>query len=87
MEVAVGAEDAVAGLNTILGLAPGETLNANIQTSMGDLDCALRPDKAPVTVANFVGLSRGSIKWTDPNTETVGEGSLYDGTILHRVYG
>ncbi|HSC55895.1 MAG TPA: peptidylprolyl isomerase, partial [Nitrospira sp.] len=32
---------------------------ATIETSMGDIHCTLFPDKAPVTVANFIGLATG----------------------------
>ncbi len=41
-----------------------------LQTSMGDIRIELQADKAPVTVANFLGYVRDG---------------FYDGTIFHRV--
>src|SRR5688572_10069972 len=41
------------------GLPAGKTLTADIKTSLGTLSCELFADKAPITVANFVGLARG----------------------------
>jgi peptidyl-prolyl cis-trans isomerase A (cyclophilin A) len=63
-----------------------ETLYATFQTSMGDIVVKLLPEKAPVTVANFVGLADGSKEWTDPRNGQKQKGKpLYDGTIFHRV--
>src|SRR5271165_4702823 len=59
---------------------------ATIQTSMGDIHCTLFPDKAPETVANFIGLATGKKPWTDPKTGQLVKGKpLYDGTTFHRV--
>lgn len=59
---------------------------ATIQTSMGDIHCTLFPDKAPNTVANFIGLATGKKLWTDPKTGQLVKGKpLYDGTTFHRV--
>jgi len=59
---------------------------ATIQTSLGDIHCTLFPDKAPVTVANFIGLATGKKPWTDAKTGQVVKGKpLYDGTTFHRV--
>jgi len=59
---------------------------ATIQTSMGDIHCTLFPDKAPQTVANFIGLATGKKSWTDPKTGQLVKGKpLYDGTTFHRV--
>lgn len=59
---------------------------ATIQTSMGDIHCTLFPDKAPQTVANFIGLATGKKGWTDPKTGQLVKGKpLYDGTTFHRV--
>src|SRR5437868_4374638 len=56
---------------------------AIIHTSAGDLKCELFPDKAPNTVANFIGLSTGSKSWTDPRTgQPVHDRALYDGVIF-----
>lgn len=59
---------------------------ATIETSQGEIHCTLFPDKAPETVANFIGLSTGKKPWKDPKTGQMRKGvPLYDGTIFHRV--
>jgi len=59
---------------------------ATFQTTAGDINCTLFPDKAPVTVANFVGLATGTKDWKNPsNGATMHNRPLYDGTIFHRV--
>lgn len=68
-----------------LGIEPGQKLYATFKTSMGDIVVELFPDKAPKTVANFVGLAEGKKEWTDPKTKEKTKRPLYDGTIFHRV--
>jgi peptidyl-prolyl cis-trans isomerase A (cyclophilin A) len=59
---------------------------AVIDTTAGKLTCTLFPDKAPIGVANFVGLSRGTKDWMSPLDGKKKHGvPLYDGTIFHRV--
>ncbi len=59
---------------------------AVIHTTAGTLRCALFPDKAPKTVANFIGLANGTKDWTNPVSHAKKHGvPLYDGTIFHRV--
>lgn len=59
---------------------------AIIDTSAGKMNCTLFPKKAPIGVANFVGLATGTKDWTDPSTHAKKHGvPLYDGTIFHRV--
>ena len=60
-------------------------LYATLKTSMGDIVIRLHDDKAPKTVANFVGLATGAREWTDPKTREKVKRSLYNGTIFHRV--
>jgi peptidyl-prolyl cis-trans isomerase A (cyclophilin A) len=39
---------------------PGEgSLHAILHTDLGQIDCRLDPDRAPLNVANFIGLARG----------------------------
>jgi peptidyl-prolyl cis-trans isomerase A (cyclophilin A) len=65
--------------------APGQT-TAVIETTAGNMTCTLFPDKAPIGVANFVGLATGTKDWTNPVTHKKMHGvPLYDGTIFHRV--
>lgn len=59
---------------------------AIIDTTAGKLTCHLFPDKAPIGVANFVGLADGTKDWTSPVSHAKKHGvPLYDGTIFHRV--
>ena len=59
---------------------------AIIETSAGNLTCSLFPNVAPIGVANFIGLAKGTKDWTSPVTHDKKHGvPLYDGTIFHRV--
>ncbi|HYT55564.1 MAG TPA: peptidylprolyl isomerase [Verrucomicrobiae bacterium] len=60
-------------------------LYATLKTSMGDIVIQLFDDKAPKTVANFVGLASGTKEWLDPKTGEKVKRPLYNGTIFHRV--
>lgn len=66
------------------GLPGRGSLVATIRTSSGDLQCNLFDDRAPVTVAGFVGLARGLRPFKDLSGEWVSR-PLYDGTTFHRV--
>jgi len=66
--------------------APSAQPTAVIDTTAGKLTCTLFPDKAPIGVANFIGLATGTKDWTSPVTHQKKHGvPLYDGTIFHRV--
>jgi peptidyl-prolyl cis-trans isomerase A (cyclophilin A) len=58
---------------------------AVIETSVGNLSCTLFPDKAPIGVANFIGLATGTKDWKTAKGVTKHGVPLYDGTIFHRV--
>lgn len=58
------------GLFIMNSNAISEDLFANIKTSKGDIKIKLTPDKTPLTVANFVNLSKRG---------------FYDGLTFHRV--
>lgn len=58
---------------------------ATIDTTVGKLTCTLFPDKAPIGVANFIGLSTGKKDWKSPSGALKHGVPLYDGTIFHRV--
>ena len=62
-----------------------DPIYATLKTSMGDIVIRLFDDKAPKTVANFVGLATGTREWTDPKTGEKVKRPLYNGTIFHRV--
>lgn len=61
------------------------TLHARLVTSLGTLTVRLFEKEAPKTVANFVGLATGAVKWVDPTTNAPGAGPAYDGVRFHRV--
>ena len=59
---------------------------AIIDTTVGKMTCTLFPDKAPIGVANFIGLANGTKDWKNPVSGASKHGvPLYDGTIFHRV--
>ncbi len=62
---------------------PGEY--AIFYTSMGNIVCRLFPTEAPKTVANFVGLAKGTKRWVNPQTGKTMHTALYSGTTFHRV--
>jgi peptidyl-prolyl cis-trans isomerase A (cyclophilin A) len=66
---------------------PGDGLpSAKITTSEGTIHCDLFPDKAPVAVANFVGLATGKKAWRNTHTNEVETGKpFYTGLTFHRV--
>jgi len=69
-------------------LAQGKAANpkAIIETTAGNFTCTLFQDKAPLTVANFIGLAEGTKDWTNPVSRVKKHNTpLYDGTIFHRV--
>jgi peptidyl-prolyl cis-trans isomerase A (cyclophilin A) len=81
---AMWAQGASKGMSKPAGASPEPT--AVIHTTAGDLTCKLFPDKAPIGVANFIGLAQGTKDWIHPVTHAKKHGvPLYDGTICHRV--
>jgi len=61
-------------------------LTATLDTDRGDVEVELYGDRAPHTVANFVGLATGERAWDDPETGERVEGRpLYDDVLFHRV--
>lgn len=63
---------------------PGDLI-ATIDTSMGAIQIRLFEDKAPQTVANFVGLADGSKQWKDPRSGQQVKKPFYDGQAFSRV--
>ena len=61
-------------------------LIATIETSHGTIHCELAADKAPMTVANFVGLATGKHAWWSDKAGKAMTGSpFFDGLTFHRV--
>lgn len=71
-------------LKGIPGPATGP-LQAVIETSKGKLTCELFDKQAPITVANFIGLSTGKRAWLDTKSGKWIKKPLYEGLIFHRV--
>lgn len=71
--------------DALKGLPGKGAPKATIETSLGTLECKLWPDKAPLTVANFVGLARGLRPFWDGRSATWAKRPLFDGTTFHRV--
>lgn len=70
----------------VTSAAPQKPSLAILHTTAGDMKCELFPAQAPKTVANFIGLAKGTKAWKNPTTgkQVVGK-PLYDGVIFHRV--
>ncbi|MEO6951998.1 MAG: peptidylprolyl isomerase [Polyangia bacterium] len=51
----------------------------------GSFTCELFEKQAPKTVANFVGLARGTRPFFNPTTKAWEKKAFYDGLVFHRV--
>ncbi len=60
-------------------------LQAHFTTSEGTFTVRLFEDRAPRTVANFVGLAEGTKEWTDPRTGQKVKTPYYNGLVFHRI--
>ena len=59
-------------------------LTAGIHTESGGIKCTLDEAAAPISVANFIGLARGTRPYKD-STKKWKTGHFYDGLTWHRV--
>jgi peptidyl-prolyl cis-trans isomerase A (cyclophilin A) len=66
------------------GLPGTGALVAKVDTSLGNIVIQLFAEKAPNTVANFVGLARGLRKFKDQKTGEWVTRPFYDGLTFHR---
>jgi peptidyl-prolyl cis-trans isomerase A (cyclophilin A) len=86
--VTPSADDPLKGVFTLddatKGLPGKGKLIAEIKTDAGKLECELYEDKAPITVANFVGLARGLRPFKNVKGEWQ-KSAGYDGTTFHRI--
>jgi len=69
----------------IEGLPIEGDLVAEIHTDLGAIFCDLYADRAPKTVANFIGLVRGKRPFWDPAAGDWVERPFYDRLTFHRV--
>jgi peptidyl-prolyl cis-trans isomerase A (cyclophilin A) len=58
---------------------------ATLETSAGKIGVRFYADRAPKTVANFIGLATGTKESVDPRTRQRAKKPFYDGTVFHRV--
>lgn len=63
----------------------GDMTTIIMRTSEGDITIDLFDDKAPNTVANFLGLATGEKEWADPYTGQPSHGKFYNGLTFHRI--
>ena len=56
-----------------------------MRTTEGDITINLFDDKAPNTVANFLGLATGEKEWADPYTGQPSHEPFYNGLTFHRI--
>lgn len=63
----------------------GGKLRATLDTSMGEFDCTLYEDEVPLTVANFVGLARGTRPTYNKKEDRWEKKKYYDGIQFFRV--
>lgn len=78
-------EQAFAGDPALADTSKGK-LTATVTTSMGAFECELFEEKTPITVANFVGLSRGSRPWYDKKADAwVTDKPYFADLLWHRV--
>lgn len=69
----------------VVGLPIDGSLVAEIGTDMGPLLCDLYADRAPRTVANFIGLARGMRPWWDARAGEWVRRPYYRDQTFHRV--
>ena len=61
-------------------------LYAHFETTEGDFFCLLEFQKAPLTVANFVGLASGTQNWIEPSSgRLMVNQPLFDGLPIPRI--
>jgi len=60
-------------------------LYATLTTSLGVIKVKFFEKESPITVRNFVLLSKGGKSWLDPKTKQNTTRPMYPGTIFHRV--
>lgn len=65
---------------------PGDgELRGVLHTNHGDIEVRFFENRAPKTVANFVGLATGQREYTDLDSFEETTGPFYDGVLFHRV--
>lgn len=70
----------------ILGAVPGQGPHviATFVTAQGEIRCTL-DERAPQTMANFVGLATGQLEWRPAPSDPPRKKRFYDGLTFHRI--
>ncbi|MFO0626196.1 MAG: peptidylprolyl isomerase [Polyangiales bacterium] len=69
----------------LAGLPGTGALTATVETSRGTLRCTLDTARAPLGVATFVGLARGTRPYWDGVAGRWSRAPFYDGSVIFRV--
>lgn len=69
----------------VVGMPIDGQLVAEITTDLGTMFCDLYADRAPRTVANFIGLTRGRRPWWNARAGMWSREPYYRSTTFHRV--
>jgi peptidyl-prolyl cis-trans isomerase A (cyclophilin A) len=77
----MGRMDSTREIEPLVGI---KEVRLTIETNHGTIWAKLFADRAPKTVANFVGLAEGSLAWTNAQGHEVNE-PYYDGLSFHRI--
>ncbi len=72
-------------LSPLGGARADDGIFAELQTTLGTITVTLEYERAPVAVANFIGLIEGANPWVDPRNQRVVTNRFYDGILFHRV--
>jgi cyclophilin family peptidyl-prolyl cis-trans isomerase len=73
------------GLQQGHGADRSEGIFASMETSKGRMLIQLHYRETPLTVANFIALTEGSMEWQDPFTRERKKAPFYDGLMFHKV--
>jgi peptidyl-prolyl cis-trans isomerase A (cyclophilin A) len=65
--------------------SPSDDVRAVVRTSMGSFTIRLQSSRAPINVANFVALAKGTKPFIDVKTSKKVSRPFYNGLIFHRV--
>lgn len=72
-------------LAVLMTVRAEDGLFAIFQTNRGSFTAQLDYEKAPSTVANFIGLVEGTRGWLDAQTGALRREPFYNGITFHRV--
>ncbi len=80
----VGAKE-ISLQQAVEGISGDGPLQANIETSAGNIVCNLWEKKAPKGVAHFVSLARGINRWWNRRVRTWSDKPFYNATPIYKI--